>query len=148
MIDLSELSERERWQYLFAMIGEGKGPRAGRPKKKSDVPKWRDFGLTRKQVWRMRRLAEIPEADFNAFIERQGHARSYRAIFVHFGKINVPTENDFDATPLGDLVRELLAPCARLLESDALSERNRRLLKRALLARFQQIFHNKKPAGT
>jgi hypothetical protein len=148
MIDLSELSENERFEYLLAMIREGKGPRAGRPNKHSEVPRWRDFGLTRKQVWRMRRLAEIPNEDFQAFLDlnlTNGKRSSYRAIFVHFGKLNVPTENDFDGTPLGDLARSLLAPCERLLDSDSLDERERRILKRALSARFQQICRARKP---
>jgi hypothetical protein len=46
-----ELSEQERFEYLLAMISEGKGPCAGRPRKNCDIPKWRDVGLTRKQVW-------------------------------------------------------------------------------------------------
>jgi hypothetical protein len=143
MIDLSELSERERWEYLFAMFGEGKGPRAGRPRKNSDIPKWRDFGLTRKRVWLMRHLAEIPEAEFEAYMA-EPHPPSHRAILVHFGKINVPDENVFDGTPLGELAQKLLAPCERLLDSGALSERERRIIKRAVLARLQQIF--RKPA--
>jgi hypothetical protein len=141
MTDLTELSERERWEYLLAVLSSGKGPRAGRPKKGSDIARWSDFGLTRKEVWRMRRLSEIHEDDFETFMQwmgANGKRCSFRSILVHFGKINVPTENDFEGTPLGDLARSLLAPCERL--HAALNERERRLLKRALRARLQQIF--------
>jgi hypothetical protein len=144
MIDLSELSERERWEYLVAMTRAGKGPRAGRPKKHSDIPQWRELGLTRNQVWRMRRLAKIPDADFRTFLAwslAKGEHATYRAILVHFGKINVPTESDFDGTPLGELACSLLAPCERLL--DTLSERERRILKRVLQAHFQQILRKR-----
>jgi hypothetical protein len=146
LTDLSDLSERERWEYLRARIREGKGPRAGRPKKNSDILKWRDVGWTRKDVWRMRRLAEIPEADFRAFLDRnlaKGKRSSYRAIFVHFGKINVPTENDFDGTPLGKVAQALLASCQRLLESGVLNDRDRRILKRAVEAQLRQIFRKR-----
>ena len=146
MIDLSELSEKERFEYLLAMIREGKGPRAGRPKQNSDIPKWADYGFTRKQVWRMRRLAEIDGAALETFLDLNiGKRPSYRSIFVHFGKINVPTENDFDGTPLSDLARSMLAGCERVLNSpDGPNKRQRRLLKRALEARLQQIFRARK----
>lgn len=141
MIDLSELGERERWEYLWAKLGAGQRPRAGRPKKDSEVPKWRDFGLTRKEVWCMRRLAEIPEKDLDAFFAEPRKRSSYRAISVRFGKIIVPSENDFDGTPLGDLACSLLAPCERLVNApDGPTKRGRRLLKRALQARLRQIF--------
>jgi hypothetical protein len=143
MTDLSELSERERWEYLLALVREGRAPRAGRPKKNSEIAKWRDFGLTRKEVWRMCRLAEISETDFQTFLDwnrANGKRSSYRAIFVHFGKINVPSENDFDGTPLGDLAQSLLAPCECLLAT--LNKRERRILKRAVEARFRQVFRS------
>lgn len=120
MIDLSELSEGERWEYLVAMIRAGKGPRARSPKKHSDIPNCRDLGLTRTEGWRMRRLAEITDADLQTFLAwslAQGKHATYRAILVHFGKMNVPTENDFEGTPLGELVCSLLAPCERLLDT-------------------------------
>lgn len=142
MIDLSELSDSEKWELLSALIREGKGPRVGRPKKNSDIPKWSDFGLTRKEVWRNRRLAEISVKDLEAFADlraAKGRPLSYRSIFVRFGKINVPNENDFnEGTPLGDVVTTLLAPTARLLP--ALNKRERRLVKRALLARITMLF--------
>jgi hypothetical protein len=103
MIDLSELSEGERWEYLVAMIRVGKGPRARGPKKHSDILNWRDFGLTRKQGWRMRRLAKITDADLQTFL----------AWSLAQGKL------------------------------DILSERERRIRKGALQARFQQIFRKR-----
>ena len=83
MIDLSELSEGERWEYLIAMIRAGKGPRARSPRKHSDIPNCRDLGLTRTQGWRMRRLAEITDADLQTFLAwslAQGKHATYRAI--------------------------------------------------------------------
>jgi hypothetical protein len=144
-IDFRDLSESERFEYMAAMIRKGLGPRAGRPRTDSDIPKWRDIGLTRQQVWRMRRLAEIPESDLDVFLQRhsanpKNRRTSYRSILIHFGKINVLTENDFDQTPLGELVRSLLAPCERLLDSEELCDMERRLLKKALQARLQQLF--------
>jgi hypothetical protein len=149
MMDLRELSERERWEYLFAMLREGKGPRAGRPKKNSDIPKWRDLGLTRKEVWRMRRLGEIPDADFEAFLAwrtASGKSPSYRSILIHFGKINVPTENDFDGTPVGDLAKAVLKPVERIVFKGDLDRGQRRVLKRALQTQLQQIFRDPNPA--
>ena len=144
MIDISELSEQERWEYCYSMLRAGKGPRSGRPKKNSDIPTWRDFGFTRKQVWRMRRFAEIPGAEFQALLDQNlasGKRTSYRGILVRFGKITVPSENDYDGTPIGDLARSMLAGCERVLNlPDGPNQVQRRLLKRALQARLQKIF--------
>jgi hypothetical protein len=140
MPDLSQLSDRERFEFLLAMLKAGKGPRAGRPRKDSEIPRWADIGFTRKEVWRMRRLAEIPKEDFDAFLDSPRKRSSFRSTFVRFNKINVPSENDFDGTPLGELASSLMAPCERLLDSGALNARERRLVKRAVLARLKQIF--------
>src|SRR5215831_1274960 len=49
-MDISELSERERWELLEQLLKDGKGPRPRRPKKDGSTLRWKDLGLTRMQV--------------------------------------------------------------------------------------------------
>jgi hypothetical protein len=136
------LTEDERLELLVTVLRSGNMPRRGRPKKGSGQPKWSDFGFTRQFVYECRRMAEIPQDDFEAWQterERQGKNPSTRALFIHFGKRNVYSEDIFEGTPTGDLAHALLKPVERVFRFGELTKHQRRALLHALRFRLKCI---------
>jgi hypothetical protein len=141
--EIADLSESERWEYLIAQIKAGKGPRAGRPRKNSDIPKWSDFGFTRQQVWKMRRMAEIPEdvvSQFCAAREAKDQIVTTRGLLVAGGKVNVIDENVFDGTGIGQLAVRVLEPVEKIFSQ--MNKVQSRWFLLALRFRLKQIKRN------
>jgi hypothetical protein len=136
------LSESEQWDRIGALLAKGELPRRGRPKKGEDRLKWSDFGWTRQEAWRILKMGGIPEAEKKAFMEQrkaEGKPLSQRAILVHFGEINVISDDIYDGTTTGDLAKMMLEAANIECILPELTERQRRFLFRALHARLRQI---------
>jgi hypothetical protein len=135
-----ELSDDERAELLKATFESGQWPRRGRPKKGEVRVRWADLGLSRQRVHEWSRMGEIPAADFDAFLARrdaEGKRITRRSILVHFGKINVRSEDIFEGTPTGELAEFLLRPVERVFEE--LEKPQRRALLHALRFRLRCI---------
>jgi hypothetical protein len=136
----SNLTDDERFALLQEMWRSGNVPRRGRPKKGSSEPRWADFGLTRQLVHEWRRMAEIPEDQFEAYLSgrsQDGKRITRRGILVHFGKINVRTADVFEGTPIGDLAEVLLRGAEAVFSE--LNKRERYALLYALRFRLRCI---------
>jgi hypothetical protein len=131
-----ELSEQERIEYL--LNPNTVKPHPGRPRKDGSTPIWKFFGFTRKQMFIWRRMAEIPQDKFDAYLaecSRKRKRASYRGILRLIE--NVPTEN-----VIPDVVRRaakaLLRP-AEIFLRRAVPPRRRCLVLRALHARLHEL---------
>lgn len=136
----SNLSDDGRFALLQEMWCSGNAPRRGRPKKGSSQPRWADFGFTRQRVHERRRMAEIPDDQFEAYLSgrsQDGKRITRRGILVHFGKINVRTADVFEGTPIGDLAEALLRGAEAVFSE--LNKRERYALLHALRFRLRCI---------
>jgi hypothetical protein len=130
------LSEQERWEY-FSNPQTVK-PHPGRPKKDGSTPTWAHFGLTRKQMFIWRRMAEIPQDKFDAYLaecRRKRKRSSYRGLLRLLE--NVPTENIIPNIVQG-AAKALLRP-AEIFLRRAVPPCQRRLVLRALRARLREL---------
>jgi hypothetical protein len=136
----SNLTDDERFALLREMWRSGNMPRRGRPKKGSSQPRWADFGFTRQRVHEWRRMAEIPEDQFEAYLSgrrQDGKGITRRGILVQFGKINIRTADVFEGTPIGDLAEALLRGAEAVFSE--LNKRERYALLHALRFRLRCI---------
>ncbi len=113
----------------------------GRPKKGCTDITHKELGVTRQQMYEARKLAEIPQEEFERFManrRHQGKPASRRSILVHFGKRNnVVSDDSFVGTPFGDLAETILRGFERV--SSEMTPAQRRLLARALKYRIREI---------
>jgi hypothetical protein len=136
----SNLTDDERFALLEEMWRSGNVPRRGRPKKGSSQLRWADCGTTRQRVHEWRRMAEIPEDQFDAYLRERrekGKHITVRGILAHFGKINVRTADVFEGTPIGDLAEALLRRVEAVFSE--LNKRERYALLHALRFRLRCI---------
>ena len=115
--------------------------RRGRPRKGSTDITYRELGVTRQEMYEARKLSQIPEQDYSAFVEKrkaEGKRISRRSILVHFGKRkNVATDDIFVGTIYGDMAERIL--CGFENACQDMTHAQRRCLVRALRFRIREI---------
>jgi hypothetical protein len=114
----------------------------GRPRKDSaDELTYAQPGVTRQQAWDWRKLAEIPQDAFFAYLDKckaEGKKSSIRGVLFHFGKRkNVATDDIFTDTPTGELANSLLQGFERIVP--LMTPRQRRWVIRAMNYRMREI---------
>jgi hypothetical protein len=131
------LSEQERIEYL--LDPHTVKPHPGRPRKDGSTPIWKFFGCTRKQMFIWRRMAEIPQEQFDAYLAecwRKRKKASYRGMLRLLE--NVPTGNVIPEV-IQDAAKALLRPAEFFLHRAERTPCQRRLILRALRARLREL---------